>query len=100
MVSANNALSNSKWGMFCIPGIAKIEDLKLAISNDMDFVRIGVDPQALNQAEPFIKLSKESGLFTAVNFMKSYTEPPKEFAKFFNLNRSKYITRIYHWKKR
>jgi len=81
MFSAGDALTSSKWGMFCIPGIAKIEDLKLAVSNDMDFVRIGVDPQALNQAEPFIKLSKESGLFTAVNFMKSYTEPPRQFAK-------------------
>ena len=82
MVSANGALSKSKWGMFCIPGIANIEHLKLAISHGMDFIRIGIDPQALNLAEPFIKLSKQSGLFTAVNFMKSYTEPPKEFAKF------------------
>ena len=26
---ANMALNKAKWGMFCIPGIANIEDIKL-----------------------------------------------------------------------
>ena len=36
-------IKKGKLGVFCIPGIAKLEQLKEAIDCGIDFVRIGVD---------------------------------------------------------
>lgn len=80
MKAASSALKKSKWGMFCIPGIADIDSLKLAIDNGMQFVRIGASFQNYKNSREFIELAREAGLFTCVNFMKSYTATPKEFA--------------------
>ena len=39
--AANKAISNSKWGVFCIPGIATLDDLKSAADSGINFIRIG-----------------------------------------------------------
>ena len=74
----------AKWGMFCIPGIAKLEDLEIAIDYGMDFVRIGTDVNKVNESEKFIELAKKKGLEVFANFMKSYVLSPKEFAALVN----------------
>jgi len=63
MVAADEALTNSKYGMFCIPGIARLEDLDLAVEHNMSFVRIGTDVTKVPQSEDFIKRAKDLGLF-------------------------------------
>ncbi len=72
---------DSKWGMFCIPGIATLDDLKMAIDYGMDFVRIGTDVHKVDESLPFIELAKEKGLQVFANFMKSYVLDSKDFAK-------------------
>jgi len=81
MISAKSVLRKAMFGMFCIPGIAKLENLELAKKHDMGFVRIGTDVTKIAQSEKFIKKSKENGMFVAANFMKSYVLEPKKFAK-------------------
>lgn len=72
---------NSKWGMFCIPGIATLDDLSMAIDYGMDFVRIGCDVDKVDDIEKFVIFAKKNGIEVFSNFMKSYVISPKEFAK-------------------
>jgi len=81
MKIANEVLKNSKWGMFAIPGICDMEDIKLAQDYKMPFIRIGFEPKKLRNAIKHIEISKKGNMVVAVNFMKSYTEKPKRFAK-------------------
>jgi 4-hydroxy-2-oxovalerate aldolase len=82
MKAATSVLTRSKWGMFCIPGIATLEALKEAIDHGVGFIRIGVNLESCAAARPFVELAKKHDLFTCVNFMKSYVRPPQEFAKY------------------
>ena len=79
--AAATVLNKSKFGMFCIPGIARLCDLDVAASYGMGFVRIGTDVTVSEEAESFINKAKKHGMFVAANFMKSYAMSPKEFAK-------------------
>lgn len=40
MMAARDAVTRGKWGMFCIPGIAKLSHLDLAAQYGMGFVRV------------------------------------------------------------
>ena len=81
MRAAQSALTKAKWGMFCIPGIARLEDLDLAHKYGMGFVRIGTNVTEVAESEAFIKKAKELGMFVAANYMKSYALEPREFAE-------------------
>jgi 4-hydroxy-2-oxovalerate aldolase len=81
MRAAATVLTKAKWGMFCIPGIASLEDLDIAADHGMGFVRIGTNASEVEASEKFIYKAKERGLAVSANFMKSYAMPPKEFAK-------------------
>jgi len=78
--SAANSVQSAKFGMFCIPGIAELDDLKMAESYAMGFVRIGTDVTEVDTAKPFIKLARNLGMKVMSNFMKSYALSPREFA--------------------
>lgn len=81
MEAARGALQSSKYGMFCIPGIARLSDLDLAAKHKMNFVRIGTNVDRIPDSEKFIKRAKELGMFVAANFMKSYVLGPEDFAE-------------------
>ena len=72
--------SEANWGMFCIPGIGELNDIKLASKYNMKFIRIGINPNDIEKSYRFIELSKELGMTVCVNFMKSYTLDPNLFA--------------------
>jgi 4-hydroxy 2-oxovalerate aldolase len=72
----------SKWGMFCIPGISSIEDLKIASSYGIDFIRIGTDVLNIKSSRKFIEFAKSEGIQVFSNFMKSDKADPKTFAKY------------------
>jgi len=66
--------------MFCIPGIAKLENLDVAKKHKMGFIRIGTDVTKVKESEKFIKKAKKLGFFVTANYMKSYAlEPQKLF---------------------
>jgi 4-hydroxy-2-oxovalerate aldolase len=79
MEAASQALEHAKWGMFFIPGIGREEDIRLAASFGMSFLRIGTNVTEAAQAEPYIALAKELGLIVSYNAMKSYAVSPVEF---------------------
>jgi 4-hydroxy-2-oxovalerate aldolase len=74
-----STLKEAKWGVFCIPGIATVEDLHIAAKYDMPFVRIGTNVTEAHLAEPFIKEAKNLGMIVSFNAMKSYAVTPEEF---------------------
>ena len=80
MEAAASVLNRANWGVFCIPGIATVEALKEAIDHGIRFVRIGVNSESYREVRPFVELARKHDLLTCVNFMKSYTCSPKDFA--------------------
>lgn len=83
--SASSALSKSDWGMFCIPGIANLDDVKILKDLGADFIRIGSNVEKYKITEPFINLAKKLKMKVCSNFMKSYVMPPKNFSKIANI---------------
>jgi len=81
MIAAKESLIKAKWGMFCIPGIAELEDIDLAAKHGMNFIRIGTNITDVEKSEPFIKKAKGYGMFVAANYMKSYAASPEYFAE-------------------
>ncbi len=81
MQAALKTVKNAKLGFFCIPGIARIEDLRNAKEWGVSFVRIGVNADQPQLAKDYIKEARRLGLTVMVNFMKSYIVSPEEFAK-------------------
>lgn len=79
--AAAETLKSAKWGMFCIPGIAKLEDIDMAAEYGMSFIRIGTNVTEVEPSEPFIARAKKHGMFVSANFMKSYAMSPKKFAE-------------------
>ena len=56
--------------MFCIPGIARLEDIDMAAGYEMDFIRIGTNVTEMDEAEKYIDKAKNHGMWVAANFMK------------------------------
>ncbi len=81
-MQAAAGLTTARWGMFCIPGIATLDALQEAIDQGMGFVRIGVNLESYAEVKPFVELARKHELFTCVNFMKSYTRPADDFARY------------------
>ena len=78
----NRAIKKSDWGMFCIPGIANLDDVKLLKDMGANFIRIGSNVENYNLTEPFVKLAKKLKMKVCSNFMKSYVCTPKKFADY------------------
>lgn len=78
--AARETGGNSKLGFFCIPGIAEKQSILEAKRNGAAFIRIGITPRNCAAAFPYIQICVDNGLEVFVNFMKSYTVSPTEFA--------------------
>ncbi len=78
--AAARSLKRAKFGMFCIPGIARLEDIDMAAEHGMKFIRIGTEVSRVEESKPFVERAKKYGMLVTSNFMKSYTLPPKDFA--------------------
>ena len=79
--AARSALTSARFGMFCYVGIARLDDIELAVDHGMDFIRVGIDVTRVAETRPYIELAKQRGLFTTANLMKSYVVPPEEFGE-------------------
>lgn len=80
MKIAKETANHAKIGFFCIPGIARLEDIKAAKENEIDFIRIGVTTNDFDKAIPYIHMCVKEGIEPFINFMKTYTVTPDEFA--------------------
>lgn len=79
LAAAASALSKAQFGMFCIPGVARVQDLDIAAKYKMGFVRIGTNVTEAATAEPFIKRAKDLGMSVSANLMKSYAVDLPDF---------------------
>ncbi len=79
--TARSSLSSAKYGMFCIPGIARLEDVDRACDYGVSFLRIGTNVTEVDNSEPFVKRAKERGIIVATNYMKSYAVDPEYLAE-------------------
>lgn len=79
MKSAARAIKKAKWGMFCIPGMATLDHIRMAADHGMNFVRIGTDFDKVDTSVPYIALARQLGMEVFSNFMKSYVLEPEEF---------------------
>lgn len=79
MQAASQSIKKAKWGMFCIPGVSKLEDLDLAKSYGMNFIRIGTDFDKVSSSKEFIEKAKKFGFYVFSNFMKSTNCSNKTF---------------------
>lgn len=80
MESARTVLKKAKFGFFCIPNIARIENLNIAKENGVSFVRVGVNVNTPELAVNYIEHAKSLNLEVMTNYMKSYAVSPIEFA--------------------
>lgn len=79
--AAKEVSGNAKIGVFCIPGIARLEDVKMAADHGVDFIRVGVPVVKVKDALPYVAEAKALGMQVMVNFMKSYANTPDDFAQ-------------------
>jgi 4-hydroxy 2-oxovalerate aldolase len=77
MIAADSC--GRKWGMFCIPGVASIEDVDLAARHGMDFIRIGCEVANVEDTKAFIERARTHGMYVYSNLMKSYAAPVDVF---------------------
>lgn len=81
--AAQRANSDINYGMFCIPGIARVEDLNLLREYGASFVRIGCNTtiDEVRKSAPYIKKARDLGLQVFANYMKTYVADDKNFSE-------------------
>lgn len=80
LLTAKESLKLAKYGMFCIPGIAQVEDIDKACDLGVGFLRIGTNVTEVDSSEPYVRRAKERGILVATNYMKSYAVDPEYLA--------------------
>ncbi|HPN84506.1 MAG TPA: 4-hydroxy-2-oxovalerate aldolase, partial [Victivallales bacterium] len=95
LTAASDALKKSHFGTFCIPGIATIEDIDIANQYGMRLIRIGTNVDAVESSKPYVERAKKYGMTVCANYMKSYSVPPREFAKKVKISESYGVDVIY-----
>lgn len=78
---AKKCLKKAKYGMFCIPGIATLDDIALAADYGCSFIRIGTNVEDVKESAQYIKYAKEKHLMVTANYMKSYAVSKERFAE-------------------
>lgn len=79
--TAQQSLKTTKYGMFCIPGIARVEDVDKACDLGVGFLRIGTNVTEVDNSKDYIKRAKECGILVASNYMKAYAVDPEYLAE-------------------
>jgi len=88
MRAASQTLKSARWGMFCIPGIARLEDVDLAAQYGMHFIRVGTNVTEVEASRPFIERARNHGMQVCANFMKSYAMDARSFGRQAKLSHS------------
>ena len=86
--AASSVLKKAKFGMFCIPGIARLEDIDIAAEYGMHFIRIGTNINELEGTSSYFERAKKHNMYVSSNLMKSYAVSAKDFGRYTNLAQS------------
>lgn len=79
--TAQQTLKKARYGMFCIPGIAKLEDIDMAAEYGISFLRIGTNVTEVESSKSYIERAKKHGIEVFSNYMKSQAISSKELAE-------------------
>lgn len=75
------AVTTAKWGMFCIPGVATLEDVDKAASYGMSVIRIGTELVKCKDMLPYIDRAKKYNMYTCCNFLKTHLSSTDELVE-------------------
>ncbi|MCL1918696.1 MAG: 4-hydroxy-2-oxovalerate aldolase [Peptococcaceae bacterium] len=81
LAEAQRSLKRAKYGFFCIPEVARLDDIDMAHNYGASFIRVGTNVTEVPTSEPFIQRAKKLGMTVMSNYMKSYSASPSEFAE-------------------
>lgn len=81
LLAAKESLSKARYGMFCIPGVAKLNDIDKAARLGASFIRIGTNVTEVDNSKAYVEQAKKLGLTVATNYMKSYAVEPDYLAQ-------------------
>jgi len=95
MRAASEGCDEASWGIFCIPGIATLEDVSFAAECGADFIRIGTNITEVEESEEFISLASSENMFVTSNYMKSYARSPNLLAKKVQMSEAFGVDMIY-----
>lgn len=76
---AKQVAGTSKIGVFFIPGIGKLDDIRNAKDCGIDFIRIGANVDCYSEMLEAAQLAKQLDLWVGLNLMKSYAVKSYEF---------------------
>ena len=79
ILGAKSVSKNAKIGVFYIPGIGTIDDIRQAVDCGVDFIRIGANVDRYSEMHTAAEFAKKLGLWVGLNLMKSYAVKPYEF---------------------
>lgn len=81
MAAAAEALDSAKWGVFFIPGIGTMDDIRKAVDFGVGFIRFGSEVEDFREIEPFAARAREAGVMVCANLMKTYAVAPADLAE-------------------
>ncbi len=93
--AALKGAKKAKTGVFCIPGIATLDDIELAASCGIDFIRIGSNVNEIEASRKYVEKAKAKGLTVCANYMKSYAISPSKFAQKAKLSKAYGVDYLY-----
>lgn len=70
--TARDSLKKAKYGMFCIPKVARLEDIDTACEFGVGFLRVGTNVTEVDLSKAYIQRAKAHNILVATNYMKSY----------------------------
>lgn len=79
--AATRGAGEGSWGMFAIPGLAKVAEVEAVISEGASFIRVGVDPDRFTDGLRFIETVRWADCQVFVNFMKSHALSANEMGR-------------------
>lgn len=88
LYAAQQTCRKAKYGMFCIPGIARISDIDLLKNYGGSFIRVGTNVTEIEHSKEYIEKAKRCGLEVMANYMKSYVATAEEFREGVRLSKS------------
>ncbi|MDF1539486.1 MAG: 4-hydroxy-2-oxovalerate aldolase [Candidatus Thorarchaeota archaeon] len=83
--AAAKGIRNAEFGTFLIPGIGSKNDLEIAASYGMGFVRIGTNITQAALAAPYVRFAQSLGMTVTNNLMKSYIVEEEKMVEYARL---------------
>ncbi len=79
--AASRVFHGTAFGVFFIPGIGAIDDIRMALDHGIRFISIGQNITAIEEAEKAVRFARQQGLQTTVCMMKAHLPDDAAFAE-------------------